>query len=174
MTAPSHEGGRPGVPFIVRLPPFQLLVDAHAGELHRFLVASVGPTDAEDCLQETLLSALRAYPRLRDTSHLRAWLFTIAQHKATDTLRRRGRHRAEDLDGVEPARLGTTDSHEPRDDELWARVRGLPAKQRAAVVHRFVFDLAYREIGERLGCSEEAARQSVATGLRRLRMEVDR
>jgi RNA polymerase sigma factor (sigma-70 family) len=170
----SHEFGRFGVPSRVRLPPFQSLVDAHAGELHRFLVASVGPTDAEDCLQETLLSALRAYPRLRDGSHLRAWLYTIAQHKATDTLRRHGRHRTEDLDGVEPSRLGTTDTHELPDEELWSTVRGLPPKQRAAVVHRFVFDLAYSDIAERLGCSEEAARQSVATGLRRLRMEVDR
>jgi RNA polymerase sigma factor (sigma-70 family) len=174
VRAPSHEGSKRGVSPSVRLPPFQSLVDAHAGELHRFLVASVGPTEAEDCLQETLLSALRAYPALRDASHLRAWLYTIAQHKATDTLRRHQRHRVEDLDGVEPALLGTIDTHEPADDELWARVRGLPPKQRAAVVHRFVLDLAYREIGERLGCTEEAARQSVATGLRRLRMEVDR
>lgn len=158
----------------MRLPPFQSLVDAHAGELHRFLVASVGASEAEDCLQETLLSALRAYPRLRDGSHLRAWLYTIAQHKATDTLRRHQRHRVEDLDGVEPSRLGTTDAHEVADDELWRKVRALPPKQRAAVVHRFVSDLAYAEIGERLGCSEEAARQNVATGLRRLRMEVDR
>jgi RNA polymerase sigma factor (sigma-70 family) len=156
----------------VRLPPFQTLVDAHAGELHRFLVASIGPTDAEDCLQETLLAALRAYPRLRDGSNLRAWLYTIAQHKATDMVRRAGRHRTEALDGTDrpdPAQA----AHVPADDALWSAVRALPAKQRAAVVHRFVFDLAYREIGERLGCSEEAARQNVATGLRRLRREVD-
>lgn len=67
-----------------------------------------------------------------------------------------------------------SDAHELPDEALWTRVRALPAMQRAAVVHRFVFDLAYREIGERIGCSEEAARQNVATGLRRLRKEVDR
>ena len=165
--------GRSGVSFSVRLPPFQALVDAHAEELHRFLVASVGPTDAEDCLQETLISALRAYPRLRDASNLRAWLYTIAQHKATDSVRRHQRHRAEDLDAVAPGWLSEP-PHQPADDGLWQQVRDLPPKQRAAVVHRFVFDLAYKEIGERLGCTEEAARQSVATGLRRLRMEVDR
>jgi RNA polymerase sigma factor (sigma-70 family) len=157
----------------VRLPPFQSLVDAHAAELHRFLVASVGPTDAEDCLQETLLSALRAYPRLRDASHLRAWLYTIAQHKATDVVRRHARHRSEDLDGVDPGHLSEA-PHEAADDELWDRVRALPPKQRTAIVHRFVFDLAYKEIGRRTGTTEEAARQNVATGLRRLRMEVDR
>jgi RNA polymerase sigma factor (sigma-70 family) len=155
----------------VHLPPFQSLVDAHATELHRFLVASIGATDAEDCLQETLLSALRAYPRLKDGSNLRAWLYTIAQHKATDHLRRRSRHRTEALDAT-PVAEPAAGPHEMADDALWAAVRSLPHKQRAAVVHRFVFDLAYAEIGERIGCSEEAARQNVAAGLKRLRREV--
>ena len=157
----------------MRLPPFQRLVDDHATELHRFLVASVGPADAEDCLQETLLSALRAYPRLRHADNLRAWLYTIAHRKATDTVRSRQRHPAVDLDGVAERNLASP-PHRSSDDGLWTSVRGLPAKQRAAVVHRFVFDLAYREVGERMGISEEAARQNVSAGLRRLRLEVDR
>jgi RNA polymerase sigma factor (sigma-70 family) len=157
----------------VRLPPFQALIDEHAAELHRFLVASVGPVEAEDCLQETLLSALRAYPRLRHADNLRAWLYTIAQRKATDAVRSRQRHPASDLDGIAEGRLATA-PHRSLDDGLWLSVRGLPPKQRAALVHRFVFDLAYRDVGERMGISEEAARQNVSAGLRRLRMEVDR
>lgn len=160
----------PSVHTRVRLPPFQTLIDAHAAELYRFLAASVGPTEADDCLQETFISALRAYPRLRDASNLRAWLYTIAQRKATDAARRWKRQRADDLDGVHPP----VAAHEPADDALWLAVRGLPPKQRAAVVHRFVFDMAYREIGERMRTTEEAARQNVAAGLRRLRREVDR
>ena len=156
----------------VQLPPFQRLVDDHAAELHRFLVASVGPVDAEDCLQETLLSALRAYPRLRHADNLRAWLYVIAQRKATDAVRARQRHPARDLDGVAERLVAMQPG--PPDDGLWSSVRALPAKQRAAVVHRFVFDLAYRDVGERMGISEEAARQNVSAGLRRLRMEVDR
>ncbi len=158
----------------MHLPPFQRLVDDHAAELYRFLVASVGPTDAEDCLQETFLSALRAYPRLRHADNLRAWLYTIAQRKAIDAVRAHGRHRATDLDGVAEERLASPPTHGPFDDALWMSVRGLPAKQRAALVHRFVFDLAYRDVGERMGISEDAARQNVSAGLRRLRMEVDR
>lgn len=152
----------------MHLPPFQQLIDAHAGELHRFLTACVGPVDADDCLQETLLSALRAYPRLARADNLRGWLFTIAHRKATDTVRHRVRHPAADLDGIEPAVAPLNAG----DDELWGAVRALPPKQRAAVVHRFVFDLAYRDIGERMGTSEEAARQNVSAGLRRLRLEV--
>jgi RNA polymerase sigma factor (sigma-70 family) len=157
------------VPSGVQLPPFERLVDAHAAELHRFLVGLVGPTEAEDCLQETFMSALRAYPRLRHADHLRAWLYTIAQRKATDAIRRSARRPTRDLDGIEPAAPA---AGELPDDGLWRSVRGLPAKQRAAIVHRFVLDLAYADIGLRMGTSEEAARQNVSAGLRRLRREV--
>jgi len=146
------------------------LINAHAAELHRFLSASVGPTEADDCLQETFMSALRAYPRLRDASNLRAWLYTIAQRKAIDAARKWQRLRAEGLDGIDLP----VAAHDVADDGLWLAVRGLPPKQRAAVVHRFVFDLAYREIGERMAITEEAARQNVHAGLRRLRLEIDR
>jgi RNA polymerase sigma factor (sigma-70 family) len=152
----------------VHLPPFELLVEAHAGELHRFLIGLVGPAEAEDCLQETFMSALRAYRRLRHTDNLRAWLYTIAQRKATDVARRRARRPTRDLEGVDVPVAPASDP----DDGLWATVRGLPPKQRAAVVQRFVLDLAYAEIGARMGTSEEAARQNVSAGLRRLRMEV--
>lgn len=155
----------------VRLPPFQRLVDDHASELHRFLVVSIGQADAEDCLQETLLSALRAYPRLRHGDNLRAWLYRIAQRKAVDLVRAKSRQRMSDLD--EATRRLAIDPEPAPDDELWRSVRGLPAKQRAAVIHRFVFDLAYRDVGERMGISEDAARQNVSAGLRRLRKEVD-
>jgi DNA-directed RNA polymerase specialized sigma24 family protein len=158
-----------GVPLSVHLPPFERLVDTHAAELHRFLVGLVGPTEAEDCLQETFMSALRAYPRLRHGDNLRAWLYTIAHRKATDAVRRRVRRPTRDLDGVEPP---VVPGPEPTDDGLWRTVRELPAKQRVAIVHRFVLDLAYAEIGERMGTSEEAARQNVSAGLRRLRREV--
>ncbi len=161
--------GRRGVSPGVQLPPFEKLIDAHARELHRFLVGLVGPTEAEDCVQETFMSALRAYPRLRHGDNLRAWLYTIAQRKATDVIRRTARRPTRDLDGIEPV-APPTGSRD--DDELWLRVRSLPAKQRAAVVHRFVLDLAYVEVGERMGISAEAARQNVSAGLRRLRREV--
>lgn len=115
------------------------------------------------------MSALRAYPRLRHGDNLRAWLYTIAQRKATDAVRRSSRRPTRELDGIEPVAAPTP---EPLDDGLWITVRGLPAKQRAAIVHRFVLDLAYAEIGERMGISEEAARQNVSAGLRRLRQEV--
>ena len=58
------------------------------------------------------------------------------------------------------------------DEELWASVRSLPPKQRAAVVLRFVNDFSHREVATVLDCSEEAARRSLHEGLARLRREI--
>ena len=59
------------------LPPFQAFLDEHLEPVGAFLRGMVGPHDAEDCLQETFLAALRAYPRA-EPRNLRAWVLTIA------------------------------------------------------------------------------------------------
>jgi DNA-directed RNA polymerase specialized sigma24 family protein len=152
------------------LPPFQLALDHHRDSLARFLVATVGPHEADDCLQETLIAALRAYPRLRDGSNVRAWLFAIARNKALDEHRSRAR-RPVPVAAVEEAAGGGGGTVGDADEELWAAVRELPPKQRAAVVLRFVNDLPHRDIARVLDCSEAAARRSLHEGLGKLREE---
>jgi RNA polymerase sigma factor (sigma-70 family) len=152
----------------VPLPPFQTLLDAHSRDVHRFLVATVGRADADDCYQETWLSALRAYPRLRDASNLRGWILTVAYRKAIDHTRARRRQAVPVGDvpevAVEPATpVGNED--------LWASVRELPPKQRTALALRYVADAGYDEIAAVMDTSEEAARRNVHEALKRLRTE---
>ncbi len=151
------------------LPPFQTLLDEHAADLHRFLVASVGPHDGADCFQETVISALRAYPGLTHADNLRGWLFTIAHHKIIDHARRTKRHA---LPVAEPPEVPVIDPEALVDVELWASVRALPPKQRTAVVQRYLLDRPYAEVAAVIGCSEDAARQNVRAGLQRLRQEL--
>lgn len=147
------------------LPPFQVFLDAHRQDVYRFLVAAVGRDEAEDCFQETFLSALRAYPGIREDSNLRAWVLTIAHRKAIDAHRaRRRRPTPSDWVSEAPADAAAND-----DGTVWAAVGELPEKQRAALLHRFVNDLAYAEVGRIMGCSEEAARRNVHEGLKKLR-----
>ncbi len=153
----------------VTLPPFQTLLDEHATDLHRFLVASVGPHDGADCFQETVIAALRAYPALSHGDNLRGWLFTIAHHKVVDHARRAQRHA---VPVAEPPEVGATDPHGSVDPELLAAVRSLPPKQRSAVVQRYLLDRPYVEVAATIGCSEDAARQNVRAGLQRLRAQL--
>jgi RNA polymerase sigma factor (sigma-70 family) len=152
----------------VTLPPFQAFLDEHRQDVWRFCVALTGPQDADDVFQETFISALRAYPRLRPDSNVKGWILTIAHRKALDHHRSRGRRPVpveEVPEQAVPAGAPSLDG-EP---ELWRAVRSLPPKQRAAVAHRFVNDLRYGEIGEIMGTTEEAARRSVHEGLKKLR-----
>ena len=148
-------------------PPFQRLLDEHAEAVLRYLVASVGPIDADDCFQETVIAALRAYPQLRHADNLRGWLLTIAHRKALDL------HRARAQRPVPAADLDPGHADPPRaaDDALWAAVHELPPKQRGAVLLRFAGDLSHREIARALDSSEEAARRALADGLAKLRKE---
>jgi DNA-directed RNA polymerase specialized sigma24 family protein len=155
----------------VSLPPFQTLLDAHGTAVHRFLVASVGSVDADDCFQETWIAALRAYPRLEHGDNLRAWLMKIAQRKAIDSHRARARR---PLPVAEPPEVA--EGGEPpvpvNGQPVWARVRELPEKQRMAVFLRGAADLSYAEVAAALDCSQDAARRSVHEGLKKLREEI--
>jgi DNA-directed RNA polymerase specialized sigma24 family protein len=154
----------------VRTPPFQSFLDQHRNDVYRFLVAAVGPNEADDCFQETFMAALRAYPRLRDASNLRSWVLTIAHRKAIDAHRAR-RRRAVPVESLPELAAPAGPDGEPA---LWEAVRELPAKQKASILHRYVNDLPYAEIGRIVGCSEAAARQNVRAGLASLRGAWDR
>ena len=150
------------------LPPFQHFLDDHADAMWRLCAASVGPLDADDAFQEACLAALRAYPRLRAGSNLRAWALTIAHRKALDQHRSRARR---------PVAVGAVDDQHPAparaepDEDLWAAVRELPDGQRAALTLRFAGDLQPAEVARALDISPEAARRRLADGLARLRQE---
>jgi DNA-directed RNA polymerase specialized sigma24 family protein len=170
------------------LPPFQRFLDAHRDDVLRFLVASLGRHDAEDAFQETFISALRAYERLRPGSNLRAWVLTIAHRKALDVHRARARHPvpvAELDDGAARfagarSRAGSAGSEDGGPGaagaggagDHWERVRALPPRQRAVLTLRYAADLTHAEIALALDCSEEAARRAASDGLKTLRQEL--
>jgi RNA polymerase sigma factor (sigma-70 family) len=153
----------------VHRPPFQRLLDEHAGDVLRFCVASAGAVDGDDVFQETVVAALRAYPKLRHADNLKGWLLTIAHNKALDHHRARARRPvpAEEIE----LEASPPNGAEPRDDALWDAVHELPPKMRGAVLLRFVGDLSHREIAAALGSSEDAARRSLSDALAKLRHE---
>ena len=148
--------------------------------------------DAEDLLQETLLSAWQALDRF-DGRSLRAWLFRIATNRCLNYLRDSSR-RLRDADVVDPGALSAGLVHsdvpwwlEPYPDALIGNVesspearfearesialsfvaglQGLPAKQRAALVLRDVLGFSAAEVAEMLGSTPA----SVNSALQRAR-----
>lgn len=156
---PARDGG---------LPPFERLVELHGPALLRFCAVKAGPDRADDCFQETMLAALRAYGEVRDPAAVRSWLFSIAVRKAIDGHRAAARA---PLPTASVEALAGAEEPACRDEALWARVRVLPDKQRQALTLRYLADLTHGEIAEAMGTSEPAARRNVFEALRRLRSE---
>ena len=142
------------------LPPFWTLVETHGDELlaHARRLAGDSP---EDVLQDALLRALRAYPKLRHAEHLRAWLYRVTTTAAIDHHRRRKREVVPD----EPPVVAVYDDH----DDFESLIGPLNETSQVALRLRFVDDLDYDGIAETLGCSVVAARQRVSTAVRILR-----
>jgi RNA polymerase sigma factor (sigma-70 family) len=149
----------------VAIPPFERFYEEHRADVLRLLRRRLGVERADDAFQETFLRALRAYGRLDHGEHLRAWVLTIAQNVALDTIRRT-RPTAEFVEAA------GADDERPAYAELEELTDGLGPKERAAVVLRYGYDLSYAQIACVLGSSPDAARQATSTGIRRLRRRI--
>ena len=149
----------------VAIPPFERFYEEHRSDVLRLLRRRLGVERADDAFQETFLRALRAYGRLEHGEHLRAWVLTIAQNVAVDTLRRA--RPTEEL-------VDTASDHDagPAYAELAELTDGLGPKERAAVVLRYGYDLSYDQIASALGSTPDAARQATSTGVRRIRRRI--
>jgi RNA polymerase sigma factor (sigma-70 family) len=148
----------------VAIPPFERFYEEQRDAVLRLLRRRLGAQGAEDAFQETFLRALRAYGRLDHGEHLRAWVLTIAQNVALDTLRR-----ARPTDELVEA--ASVDG-QPAYAELADLTDGLGPKERAAVVLRYGYDLSYDQIAAVLDSSPDAARQATSTGVRRIRRRI--
>ena len=158
------------------IPPFQAFLDGHRTVVYRFLVAAVGPNDADDCFQETFIAALRAYPKLENGDNLRAWVLAIATRKVIDAARARNRRPEPTADITEMLEASMPVRPEERDpasseieEPLWGEILALPPRQRVALVHRILLDRPYAELAAAMGCSLDAARANVYQALKKLR-----
>jgi RNA polymerase sigma factor (sigma-70 family) len=101
----------PGAPLDLEMQGFLGRLQTGAPDAYEEMVSSYGPalystalritgspSDAEDALQETLLSAYQHMQSFEERSSLKTWLTRICINAALTRLRRNGRHKSESLD----------------------------------------------------------------------------
>jgi RNA polymerase sigma-70 factor (ECF subfamily) len=145
--------------------------DEYGGVLRTVALVIGDRARAEDATQEAFA---RAYRRWRTVSRLArpaAWVHVVALN-AERSRRRRDRRQT----------VGPVDDTPVPDraDAVGARILveqllpGLPPRQRAAVVLRFLADLTVPEIADALRCSEGTVKSNLHDALRALRVDLDR
>jgi RNA polymerase sigma-70 factor (ECF subfamily) len=155
---------------------FLVLWDALQPRLLRYLRV-VGCDDVEDVAGETWLQVVRDLPKFkRDTAdEFRAWLFTIARHRAIDAARSRRRFRDKVL-AAEPLPPLVTPGN-PVEDEVFyelstrqavAMVAGLSKDQAEVVALRVIAGLDTEAVARILRKKPGAVRVALHRGLRAL------
>ena len=180
---------------------FGQLVDPYRRELQVHCYRILGSVqDAEDALQDTLLSAWQGLAGFEGRASVRTWLYRVATSRCLDALRSARRRPPVSmppagLEPPEPTRLGEVLWLEPYPDVLLegladsapgpeARYEAvesislafitalqlLPPRQRAALILRDVLGFHAAEAARILGTSEE----SVTSALKRARAALER
>jgi RNA polymerase sigma-70 factor (ECF subfamily) len=154
---------------------FEALFARHAGRVQGFLARMVrdGPL-AEDLLQTTFLSVIRARGRYEPGTRFAPWLLTIAANAARDALRRRqhveaySKERDPSPASVPPG-VGDPGMRRRLEDAL----QQLHPDQREAVILSKVEGWSFEEIASMRGISVGAARVRAHRGYEKLRQLLD-
>ena len=127
--------------------------------------------DAEDLVSEVFLSVFTSLDRFSGgEADFRGWLFTIAQRRIVDEMRRRSRRvQTTDYDSdtddrvVDSAEIASLD----RLGEQWVRrvLAQLAPDQRDVLLMRILGDLSLEQVAQALGKSEGAVKQLQRRGL---------
>ena len=148
---------------------FADLVERRSAALLRSAYLVVGDRQlAQDLLQEALVKAYVAWPRLREVSAAEAYVRRTIVTTAISWRRRRSFHERP-LDLVPGAEEPDAADRLAAQDDLWAEVRTLPPRQRAALVLRYYEDLTEAQTAELMGCSVGTVKSQVSEALAKLR-----
>jgi RNA polymerase sigma factor (sigma-70 family) len=151
---------------------FAIVVGRHVDLVHSVARRHVqSAAVAEEITQTVFLDLARSAGSLRPDSHVAAWLHTVARRTSIDAVRREVRRQEREQSAVETAALMSGPEPEwgsvaPLLDEA---IAALGDDDRTAVLLRFFERKTFRDIGDALGSSEEAARKRVERGVDRLR-----
>lgn len=154
---------------------FDVLYERYAPQLELFLARMVRDRSlAQDLLQTTFLSFVRARGRYVETSGVRAWLFAIAANAGRDALRRRGTRREDPLD-IDSLNIASNETESTMSDPNVVRavetaLQQLPAEQREAVLLHKMHGLSFPEVAVALGTSVGAAKVRAHRGYQRLKV----
>jgi RNA polymerase sigma-70 factor (ECF subfamily) len=112
----------------------------------------VRPSEAEDVVQDTFVTAWQDLPTLENLASVRSWLITIVTHKSIDRLRSsRDQDTIDNHDVADPADgPAETATATSLDDALSRVLSTLPEDQRRCWVLREVAGYSYQEIADQV------------------------
>lgn len=127
-----------------------------------YLMTICGNADtAEELTQETFYRALRSLKKYKGDSSVYTWLCSIARNAWLEELRRRSKHKTEEISELIEDTSPRPDEEAESEDSrirLLKKIHSLPETEKEIILLRASQELSFREIGEIFGKSENWAR----------------
>jgi RNA polymerase sigma-70 factor, ECF subfamily len=139
---------------------FELLVRRYGTPAYRIALRLLGnPTDAEDVMQDSLLQAWQALPKLRDRRFFSTWLYRIVTNRCLNVIRSRRATEVLPNEIEDETRRANHVTEARRQLQALRRaIMRLTPEQRAPFVLRELEGLSYEEIAEVLGTTVPAVK----------------
>jgi RNA polymerase sigma factor (sigma-70 family) len=165
---------------------FRLLVDRFQDKVFRTCLGLVNDReDADDLTQEVFIEAFRSIRTFRAESGLSTWLCRIAINKSLNFVRSAKRKMIFQSLGLiqvpdVPDKAVNFDADHDLDGQkqqkrmIWAAVKSLPEKQKAAFVLHKIAELSYAEIAQTLKISLPAVESLIFRAKRNLQKRLSR
>jgi RNA polymerase sigma-70 factor (ECF subfamily) len=135
------------------------VVHTYGNMLFRLCLVMLGnASDAEDVIQETMITYMQKKPEFKDTEHEKAWLITVASNKCKDLLRFRARHPMIDLEQIQEFMVENTDSG------ILEALMTLPEKFRIVLILYYVEEYRIEEIAKVIGKTPSAVKMRLQKG----------
>jgi RNA polymerase sigma-70 factor (sigma-E family) len=151
------------------------LYSAHYRSLVRLAVLLVRDVaSAEEVVQDAFVALHGAWRRLRDTDKALAYLRQSVVNRSRSVLRHRAvveKYAPKGLPDAPSAENGAIGELER--SAVIEALRGLPTRQREALVLRYYGDLSEAEIAHAMGISKGAVKSHTARGMAALRMALE-
>ena len=150
---------------------FSELVHRHLDLIYSAALRQVhSPQLAEEVAQSVFTDLSRSARRMKPDTVLTAWLYQVTRRTAVDVVRRESRRQLREQLAVE---LTDMNAH----PSLWSQIEpvleeameNLEPVERTAILLRYFEQRSLREVGQRLGTSEDAAQKRVSRAVDRLR-----
>ena len=150
---------------------FDEFYESHFDRVARALTLAGADRDlARDAAQEAFARALRHWRKVRDMDRPDGWVYVVAMNQLRDKWRRGDRRRDR---AAEPDQ-STVDNTSAVATRLSVRdaIAILPARQREAVVLRYLADLPLADVADAMGCAVGTVKATLHQALDSLRVEL--
>lgn len=166
--------------------PFEECIRPHLKALYCYCLSrTCDPHQAEELAQETLVRAFEAYPRLKSSKAVYAWLVGIAKRCSWTWWWKAKRDPLRQVDQAWGPELNSSSilmdsTKEPLERVIQQEletlilvyIKKLPQIYREVILYRYYEDLSYAEIALRMGLSIEAVDQRLTRAKQKLRKQL--